>query len=295
MAEESVNGIVLTAFSTASATGKTIVSINVASELAYLGAKVCLVDLDLQFGDVCNYLQLFPEKTIADAQAEMEIQKEMGTFDTDFNIEDFITTYEHDGTVLKVLAGPQRVEEGYNMSDKSIKTILSQIRKNYDYVVVDTASMFSTLNLMLLDESTIVSFLGIVDFIPTIKNMKIGMDTLRSLNYDSNKIRLVLNRGDAKTFISMQDVEKLLGAPFDYTLPNNFRAATTSVRTGVPMVLEDESTDLSEKLKDMVASYTNRSRSRSDGLGRGRGREDAVSEPPKKKSGGGWFSRLFGD
>ena len=286
MAEE-VNGVVLTAFSTASAVGKTLLSINMASELAYLGAKVCLIDLDLQFGDVCNYLQLFPEKTIADAQAEMEIHKEMGTLNEEFSVENYISTYEHNGTELKVLPSPQRVEEGYNMSDKSIKIILTQLRKNYDYVVVDTASMFSTLNLMLLDESTIVSFMGIVDFIPTIKNMKIGMDTLRSLNYDSNKIRLILNRGDAQTFIPMKDVEALLGAKFDFTLPNDFRAATSSIKTGIPMVLSDNETKLGNSLRDMVASYTNRSR-RS-------GTMTNSEEEPKKKSGGGWFSRFFGD
>ena len=286
MAEE-VNGVVLTAFSTASAVGKTLLSINMASELAYLGAKVCLIDLDLQFGDVCNYLQLFPEKTIADAQAEMEIHKEMGTLDEEFSVENYISTYEHNGTELKVLPSPQRVEEGYNMNDKSIKIILTQLRKNYDYVVVDTASMFSTLNLMLLDESTIVSFLGIVDFVPTIKNMKIGMDTLRSLNYDSNKIRLILNRGDAQTFIPMKDVEALLGAKFDFILPNDFRAATTSIKTGIPMVLADDETKLGNSLRDMVASYTNRSR-------RG-GTRSEQEEEPKKKSGGGWFSRFFGD
>ena len=288
MAEE-VNGVVLTAFSTASAVGKTLLSINMASELAYLGAKVCLIDLDLQFGDVCNYLQLFPEKTIADAQAEMEIHKEMGTLNEEFSVENYISTYEYNGTELKVLPSPQRVEEGYNMSDKSIKIILTQLRKNYDYVVVDTASMFSTLNLMLLDESTIVSFMGIVDFIPTIKNMKIGMDTLRSLNYDSNKIRLILNRGDAQTFIPMKDVEALLGAKFDFTLPNDFRAATTSIKTGVPMVLADDETKLGNSLRDMVASYTNRSRRSSNNT------KLEQEEESKKKSGGGWFSRFFGD
>ena len=104
--------------------------------------------------------------------------------------------------------------------------------------------MFSTLNLAVLDLSTIVTFLGIVDFIPTIKNMKIGMDTLKMLGYDKNKIRLVLNRSDAKTRISLADVQKLLGEPFYHVLPNDFRAASQSLRDGVPLVLAKEHTDL---------------------------------------------------
>lgn len=65
-------GIVLTAFSTAYAAGKTLFAINMAAGLAARGAKVCLADLDLQFGDVCHYLKLTPEKTVADAQRAAE-------------------------------------------------------------------------------------------------------------------------------------------------------------------------------------------------------------------------------
>ena len=72
MEEQGRRGNVITVFSTASAVGKTLVAINMAAELARLGYRVCLVDLDLQFGDVCNYLHLVPERTIADAQQAAE-------------------------------------------------------------------------------------------------------------------------------------------------------------------------------------------------------------------------------
>ena len=55
-------GTVITVFSTASAVGKTLIGINMAAELAKQGFRVCLVDLDLQFGDVCNYLQRMRRK-----------------------------------------------------------------------------------------------------------------------------------------------------------------------------------------------------------------------------------------
>ena len=140
--------------------------------------------------------------------------------------------------------------------------------------------MFSTLNLAMLDQSTIVTFLGIVDFLPTIKNMKIGMDTLKTLGYDKNKIRLVLNRSDAKTRISLADVQKLLGEPFYHVLPNDFRAASTSIRDGIPLVLAPQRTALGDALRALVDRYTNHS--------------STPAETEAKQQESSWLSRIFG-
>lgn len=274
MAEEkiNVNGTVITFFSTASAVGKTLVSCNVAAELARLGHRVCLADLDLQFGDVCNYLQLMPQQTLADAQNAIHVQGDA------FHVEQYLTMYTHDQTRFYVLASPQRLDEAYNIQAAEVRKIIHHLRSMFDYVLLDTTSMFSVLNLSMLDMSTIVTFLGIVDFLPTIKNMKIGNDTLKNLNYDINKIRLVLNRSDSVTRISREDVEELLGESFDYILPNDFKAANRSIKDGVPLVLGGDQTPLGDALCDMAAQYTNR------------GLDDEVYDEGNNNS---WFSRLF--
>lgn len=249
--DKSINGVVMTFFSTASAVGKTLISCNMASELARQGRRVCLIDFDLQFGDVCNYLQLLPENTMADVQKALTVQGNA------CYVEEFLTPYEYNDTVFYVLAAPKKLEEAYNIKKDYAVQAVKQLQAKFDYVIVDTTSMFSVLNLALLDLSTIVTFLGIVDFIPTIKNMKIGSDTLNDLNYDKNKIRLVLNRSNAKTRISIDDVEKLLGEKFYHILPNDFRAASQSIKEGIPLVLKNDTTALSEALCDLVARYTN--------------------------------------
>ena len=71
--QETINGVVISFFSTASSVGKTLIGINMAAELARQGARVVLVDYDLQFGDVCNYLQLEPEQTLMDAQRSIQL------------------------------------------------------------------------------------------------------------------------------------------------------------------------------------------------------------------------------
>ncbi len=276
--DKSINGVVMTFFSTASAVGKTLISCNMASELARQGRRVCLIDFDLQFGDVCNYLQLLPENTMADVQKALTVQGNA------CHVEEFLTPYEYNDTVFYVLAAPKKLEEAYNIKKDYAVQAVKQLQAKFDYVIVDTTSMFSVLNLALLDLSTIVTFLGIVDFIPTIKNMKIGSDTLNDLNYDKNKIRLVLNRSNAKTRISIDDVERLLGERFYHILPNDFRAASQSIKEGIPLVLKNDTTALSEALCDLVARYTNSG---------GYNETDKADIVDDVSGDGSWLHRLF--
>lgn len=276
--DKSINGVVMTFFSTASAVGKTLISCNMASELARQGRRVCLIDFDLQFGDVCNYLQLLPENTMADVQKALTVQGNA------CHVEEFLTPYEYNDTVFYVLAAPKKLEEAYNIKKDYAVQAVKQLQAKFDYVIVDTTSMFSVLNLALLDLSTIVTFLGIVDFIPTIKNMKIGSDTLNDLNYDKNKIRLVLNRSNAKTRISIDDVERLLGEKFYHILPNDFRAASQSIKEGIPLVLKNDTTAISEALCDLVARYTNSG---------GYNETDKADIVDDVSGDGSWLHRLF--
>jgi pilus assembly protein CpaE len=252
MEERHRSGIVITVFSTASAVGKTLISINMAAELAKQSYRVCLVDLDLQFGDVCNYLQIIPQKTIFDAQEAVRLNID------EFSTEECITQYQQANVTFAVLASPLKMEEAYNISTEAVKAVLSRLQGEYDYIVLDTSSAFSDLNLAIMDLSTIITFIGIVDFIPTIKNMKIGYDTMRSIGYDRNKIRFVLNRSNSKTRIELQDVEQLLEEAFYHVLTNDFIAARDSIHTGVPLVLDQKKTVLGQDIQKLIAKYTNR-------------------------------------
>lgn len=269
---QEINGVVITYFSTASAVGKTLISINMAAELARQGKNVCLLDFDLQFGDISNYLQLLPRHTVYDLQRAMKLQG------SSVPVEEYLTPYSYHNVRFYVLAAPQKLEEAYNIDDDEAIAMVRQLQKKFDYVLVDTTSTFSKLNLDLLNLSTIVSFLGIVDFIPTIKNMKIGMETLKKMQFDMGKIRLVLNRSNAKTRISIDDVENLLGESFYHILPNDFQAASQSIKEGVPLVLRSGGRELGTALQDLVARYTNR----------------VYTEEVEENMPESWLARIFG-
>ena len=273
--QETINGVVISFFSTASSVGKTLISINMAAELARQGARVVLVDYDLQFGDVCNYLQLEPEQTLMDAQRSIQLTG------SSFDVRECLTPYSCRNVMFAVLAAPRKLEESYNIETSVAQKVIEHLQGLFDYVIVDTTSMFSELNLMLLDISTIVTYLGVVDFLPTIKNMKIGSDTLRTLGYAGKKVRLVLNRSNAKTRIGIEDVQKLLKQEFYYVIPNDFQAASQSIIDGKPLVLEHHDIALSDALRGLVGLYSNRS------LG-------GVEEPVRGEHKSSLFGRLFG-
>lgn len=210
-----------------------------------------------------------PEKTIADAE------KSMREHPDDTVAAEYLTPFSTGGVSFDVMANPKLLEEAYNLDTTLIRDLVVQLQLEYDYLIIDTTSTFSALNLSLMDLSTVIDFIGIVDFIPTIKNMKRGSDALKELGYDDNKIRYVLNRSNARTRINVKDVEAILGHQFHYVIPNDFQTAAESIKTGVPLVLSAKDTPLAKGIRTMVDTYE----------------EDTAS--PQKSQEGGWLSRLF--
>ena len=266
------SSIVLTVFSTASGIGKTLAAINIAAELARLNHSVCLLDLDLQFGDVCNYLKLTPTRTISDAQSALD--------NNQFRAEEFLTPYSHGRTTFYVMAPPKTLLESYNIQSATVERLVAELN-HFDFIVFDTPKIFSDLNLTVLDVSTIITFLCVADFVPAIKNLKTGYDTLHKFNYEDNKFRLVQNRSDSQKLILTKDVEQVLGKQFYHNLPNDYASARRSIERGCPLVLDDNSTALTESLRELVARYTNRN-------------TGAVEAEAQSKGIFSWLKGLFG-
>lgn len=250
MAEER-SSIIISVFSTTPGIGKTVTAINLSAGLAKEGYKVCLVDLDLQFGDVLNYLKLSAQRSIASAQRSMQVDADA------FEVKDFLVTYEHEDLTFAVMPPPSYLYDAYQANVARIENIVKQLTY-FDFVVLDLSSAFSSLNLAMLDISTIINFLGVIDFLPALKNYKIGYDTLIRFNYEESKIRLVENRADSQKLIKGEDVERLLGEPFYHRLPNDFPSATKSINQGVPLMFCAPDSRLAKSFFELTGKYTNR-------------------------------------
>ena len=248
--------IIISVFSTSPGIGKTVIAINLAAGLANEGYKVCLADLDLQFGDVLNYLKLTSPHTVAGAQRAFLDNPE------NFRIKDFLIEYRQGDVSFSILPAPLYIYDAYQ-TDVNVLTEIIRRMDYFDYVILDLNSMFSALNLSMLDMSTIINYIGVIDFLPALKNYKIGYDTLLRFEYEESKIRLIENRADSQKLINSRDVERLLGEPFYHRFPNDFPAVNKSINSGQPLMFAAPDSRLTKSFDDLVGLYTQRQQNNS--------------------------------
>lgn len=233
-------GKVFTFFSTAAATGKTTLAVNFAADLAERGYRVCLIDCDLQFGDVGNCLALESDQNLFKMYEDEEA-----------NAVDLVLSTEWK---FDVLLAPKELDESYLITKDIVMRAVNHLSINYDYVVVDTTTGFNESNVAILQKTDILFLPCVVDFIPSIKNLKHGLDHLQQLQFDASRIRLILNRDKAETQISRKDVEGLLGRAFQYVVTNDFMGVTKSLKNFEPLVLTNKESKVADDISAILAA-----------------------------------------
>jgi len=235
-------GKVITVFSAKGGVGKTTIATNLAMALGNHGARqVCLVDLDLAFGDVAITLQIFPTRTIADAVA-MQDQLDLD------GVRSMLTPYR-DG--VSALVAPVQPDAKDTISAQLVLRILELLRRSFDFVVVDTPPAFDDQVLQAFDLSDRVLLVATLD-VPALKNLKITLETMNLLNYPRERCSLVLNRSDAKVGITPGEASSTLGMAITCCIPAS-RDVPASTNRGEPIVLSEPRHSVSSAIQSLAA------------------------------------------
>ena len=219
-------GKVISIFSPKGGVGKTTMAVNLALTLCDRGARqVCLVDLDLAFGDVAITLQLFPSHSIEHA---------IGSEDTlDYGALDGLLTRHESG--LMVLAAPSLPDARDRISTLLVSRMVRTLKEKYDYVILDTAPAFDEQTLTALDETDELVMVATLD-VPTLKNVKVAVETLDMLGITRDHRHLLLNRADDAVGIGAEKVEAILGMPVSAQISTSIDIAAAT-NAGRPIVL----------------------------------------------------------
>jgi len=127
--------------------------------------------------------------------------------------------------------------------------------------VIDTPPAFSEPVLAAFDESDWLVMLAPLD-VPSIKNLRLTLQTMDLLHFPKERIRVVVNRADSKVGLRLPDVEKLLTSPVDATIPSS-RSVPLSVNKGSPIMLEEPKGAVAESVRRVTSLLADNTQSRS--------------------------------
>jgi pilus assembly protein CpaE len=224
--------------------GKTLTASNLSASLAETGASVTVVDVDLQFGDVGLALGLRPDRTLYD------LARSAGSIDAE-KLDAYLAT--HDSGV-RVLLAPTRPDQAGVVTPELLATVYPVLRSMSDYVVVDTPPGFTPEVITSIDSSSDICLVGMLDSL-SLKNTKLGIETLELMGYDEERTRLVLNRADSRVGITPADVAEIVGRVPDILVPSA-RDITRSVNEGIPIVQAQPRSEAARAFRSLAALYS---------------------------------------
>ena len=219
-------GKVVTVISPKGGAGKTVTATNLGLVLtAWAGPnRVVMVDADLQFGDVCLALQLDPKTSIVDAARDLDKLDEA-------LLESVLVRH---GSGLHVLPAPLEPAMADEVPTEAVVRILAMLKRMFDYIVIDTAPFLDEPVLSILERSDDVLLVVDMD-LPSVKNAKLALDTLRVIKYPIEKIQLVLNRANSKARLDVEELERSLGLQVGAAIPSD-KLVPRALNEGVPVV-----------------------------------------------------------
>ncbi|RAX18433.1 MinD/ParA family protein [Pseudarthrobacter sp. AG30] len=242
--EHAAGGRIIAVISPKGGVGKTTVATNLAVGLGKIAPMgVVIVDLDLQFGDVASGLMLEPDHTITDAVVGAASQDSMV-------LKTYLTVHP---AGIYALCAPKNPVEMDRITGENVSHLLTQLRQEFQYVVVDTAPGLGEHVLATLDLASDAVWICGMD-VPSIRGLRSGNQILSELNLLPEVRHVVLNMADRRSGLTLQDVEATIGAPVDVVLPRS-RTLPFSTNKGIPL-LQDGSRDPAQKgLRQLVKRF----------------------------------------
>ena len=206
-------------------------------------ARVCLLDLDLQFGTGALYLDLDNRVGLADLLESPErldpelLHSVMGQHECG----------------LDLLAAPREVIALDALTPAIVEQCLRLARSEYGTVFLDLPEAWTTWSYRAIQSSDLV-ILVLQLTVAGVRQARRQIDTLRAHGLEDVPVKVALNRYEKSwgKSVDLKDAEKALGRKFDYFIANDYKTVSEALNQGVALSKIKKKTKVETSIQKMI-------------------------------------------
>ncbi|MGH9278543.1 MAG: AAA family ATPase [Acidimicrobiales bacterium] len=219
-------GTVVAVVSATGGCGKTFFATNLAYSLeARAQRRTCLIDLDLQFGELSTALRLRPKSTIADLVGQNEDSEVQAAF------ESYVVRHE---TGIHVLAAPDEPVDADSVAPADIVRVIEAAKSLFDYVVLDTSAALSETVIVALENAEAIFAMATLD-LPSVRNLGVLLSVMKKLKMPVELVNLVMNKVEPDVGMDIERVARYFPQGFSMVIPYG-REVNRALNMGMPML-----------------------------------------------------------
>ncbi len=245
------DGVILPVHGLAGGVGATTFAVNLAWELANVDKKapprVCLIDLDLQFGSVATYLDL-PRR-----DAVYELLSDTAAMDQDAFVQALLPFNE----VLSVLTAPSDMLPLDLITGEDVGRIIDMARSKFDFVVVDMPTTVVQWTESVLNQAHVYFALMELDMRCAQNALRL-IRALKAEELPTERLRYVLNRAPGFTDLSGKSRARRMAESLDIDielmLPDGQKQVTQSNDHGLPLAETAAKNALRKEIRKLAKS-----------------------------------------
>jgi pilus assembly protein CpaE len=204
--------------------GATVVACQLAAALQACGGRTVLVDLNYPLGDVALHFDMRPTYTLA------HVVKQGEELDATY-LRGLLQGHR---SGVQILAAPERVEEAELVRGAHVERVISILRQEFAWVVLDVSRSWNEASVRALDLASEILLITSLD-VPTLNHARQHLDLLRRLGHSDAKIHPIANRYSKRDAVTDKEFAVFLGRSPDLHLPNDYPSTVGSVNEGRPL------------------------------------------------------------
>jgi pilus assembly protein CpaE len=236
---------VISVFSSKGGVGKTVIATNVAIALhRQTRDEVLLIDLDLQFGDIADMLDIPQKISISDLINKNDIAEP----------QDLYKYMIPHSSGIKILPSPQLAQQADSITKDSVKNIIPLLMKVFDYIVIDLPPLFNSVTIGAIEFSDYLLLVTTME-VPTLKNIKESLEILRKLDFPEEKLILIINRYYSNSDIKVSYIKKILGIEKIFYINDAPDLVSSSINSGEPITIKYKNSEVAKQIVKISENF----------------------------------------